>query len=147
MFTSIVGWDHLSQRLEKKDPFETRRDLTDASMAMVQARPLLGFGMGNWATVYPSFARVDDGRYANQAHNDWLQTAAEGGFIALAALLAFAAGLLRPAFRSLWGIGVVAMLVHGLVDYPLQKPILMAWLMVLSAAMLAAERSGSGVSP
>ena len=44
---------------------------------MIRERPLQGYGQGNWATVYPSHARVDDGRYANQAHNDWLQMFAE----------------------------------------------------------------------
>jgi O-antigen ligase len=89
--------------------------------------------------VYPRFATVDDGRYANQAHNDWLQCWAEAGIPGFLALSAFALLVVRPSFASVWGIGIVAVLLHGLVDYPLQKPVLTAWMSVLAAAVSVAE--------
>ena len=139
VFTALVGWDRLQTRLERRDVFETRRDLTSATLEMIQARPLLGYGLGNWATAYPAHASVDDGRYANQAHNDWLQSFAEGGILNLLALAAFALLIFRPAISSIWGVGILAFLLHGLVDYPLQKPILTAWMSVLAGALAASE--------
>ena len=106
---------------------------------MIQDRPLTGYGLGNWATVYPKYASVDDGRYANQAHNDWLQSFAEGGVLGFFALAAFACAIFRPALVSVWGVGLLAFLLHGLVDYPLQKPILTAWMSVLAGAVAAAD--------
>ena len=35
--------------------------------------------MGTWPEAYPGYARFDDGSFVNQAHNDWVQWAAEGG--------------------------------------------------------------------
>jgi hypothetical protein len=43
---------------------------------------------------------------------------------------------LRPAFRSAWGIGVVAVFLHAAVDYPFSRPALAAWI-VVAIALLA----------
>jgi hypothetical protein len=48
------------------------------------------------------------------------------------------------ALRSLWGIGIVTVFVHSLVDFPLQAPALEFWVFAFLGA-LAAE-SGS-ISP
>jgi hypothetical protein len=53
-------------------------------------------------------------------------------------LLAVAVWAARPAFRTIWGLGVVSIFLHSLVDYPLQRPQLAAWVIIL-IAMLAAE--------
>ena len=46
---------------------------------MAQSHPWFGIGLGTWPIVYPSYALIDTGSFANQAHNDWLQWTAEGG--------------------------------------------------------------------
>jgi O-antigen ligase len=58
---------------------------------MAREKPWTGFGLGIWPTVYPANALYDDGTFVNEAHNDWLQWAVEGGVPLVAAMLA------RPA--------------------------------------------------
>ena len=70
---------------------------------MVRDRPLAGFGLGTWSDAYPAYAHFDDGNFVNQAHNDWVQWAAEGGVPFFLIMLAIAALTVRPAIRSLWG--------------------------------------------
>ncbi len=121
IFIAAVGWEPLWRKFQREDQYGHRRDLLYSSLEMARDRPLTGFGLGTWSLAYPAYARFDDGRFDNQAHNDWVQWAAEGGlpFFALMALLA---GLLvRPAVRSVWGVGLLAVLVHCLVDYHFQQ--------------------------
>ena len=39
----------------------------------------------------------------------------------VACMIIFAGLLLKPAIRSIYGLGVVALLLHALVDYPMQQ--------------------------
>jgi O-antigen ligase len=137
-FTAAVGWEHLLERFEHPYPQDLRLEALRASGEMVRARPWLGTGLGTWATAYPGYAAFDPGVRLNQAHNDWAQWAAEGGLPFVGLLLMFAASLGRRAVRSIWGIGVLALLLHGLVDYPLQqRPGLAAWFFAAAGAVAA----------
>ena len=65
---------------------------------------------------------------------------APGGMIAAgpgAAPLSIAIWSLRPAANSLWGIGIVAIFLHCLVDYPIQRPALGGFFFVLLGALAA----------
>ena len=42
---------------------------------------------------------------------------------------------LRPAFRSVWGLGVVAVFLHAIVDYPFSRPALGCWPILLLALL------------
>ena len=47
---------------------------------------------------------------------------------------------LRPAFRSVWGLGVVAVFLHAIVDFPFSRPALGAWpILVLSLLAFTGE--------
>lgn len=117
-----AGPDRLYDKLSgKTDPFAGRREFNQSSLAMIKARPLQGFGLGNWPTAYPGYASFDDGLYANQAHNDWLQWTVEGGIPLLVMMLAIAAWAFPRAIRSVWGLGVATVLIHCLWDYPMQR--------------------------
>jgi O-antigen ligase len=96
-------------------------------------------GLGTWSTAYPAYALRDNGLFANQAHNDWAQWAVEGGLPFLLLMLWIAVRSVRPALRSLWGIGVLAVFVHSLVDYPLQRPALAGFFFVFLAVMESAR--------
>ena len=85
------------------------------------ARPITGWGLGAWSEVYPGFASYDDGSFVNQAHNDWAQWAVEGGSLVFLLILFVALRVARPAWHSVWGIGILAVLVHCAVDYPMQQ--------------------------
>ena len=121
VFAGAVGWAPLFEKLRREDQLAERRELMLSTAEMARERPLFGFGLGTWATAYPAYARFDDGRRDNQAHNDWLQWAAEGGLPFLALMLLMAGMLAGPAWRSGWGVGLLAVLVHCLVDYHFQQ--------------------------
>jgi hypothetical protein len=138
LFTAMAGWQALRHRLWQPDPFAGRREFLASSVAMLRDRPAMGFGLGNWARAYPRYALFDDGAYVNQAHNDWMQWAVEGGVPFLALLLSLAAMVVPAALRSVWGIGLVSVWMHCLVEYPLQqRPGIGAWFFVLLGVLAA----------
>jgi len=141
-FAMIVSWQPLRQRFnDDRDPFAGRREYVLSTLDMVRDRPAMGFGLGNWARVYPKYALSDDGSFVNQAHNDWLQWTAEGGVPFLVILLSLVALAAPAAIRSVWGIGLLSVWIHGLVDYPLQqRPGVGAWFFVLLGVLAAAAR-------
>jgi O-antigen ligase len=108
---------------------------------MVRDRPLSGFGLGTWPETYPGYAQFDDGTYVNQAHNDWIQWTAEGGLLFLVLMLAIAAWSVGPAVRTLWGVGILSVLLHALIDYPMQqRPALAALFFALLGALAVSGR-------
>jgi O-antigen ligase len=137
MLAAAAGPATLVQKFELRDPYAAR---TQASLVMIRDRPLLGFGLGNWATAYPGYATRDLGLYINQAHDDWAQWAAEGGLPFAALMLAIAAWSARRAFRTGWGLGVVAVFVHCLVDYPIQRTGVAFVFFAMLGAIAADER-------
>jgi O-antigen ligase len=140
----IAGWETTWQRLQEPNPYSLRADLLRSSIAMTRDRPLTGFGLGAWSSAYPGYARFDDGTFVNQAHNDWAQWAVEGGIPFLALMLGVVALLARPAFRSLWGLGLMAVFVHAWIDYPFeQRPALAAFLFAMAGALCAGEATAS----
>ena len=135
VFTAVVGWERVWERLETPDPFATRREFNISSMHMIAARPGVGSGLGTWPVVYPAYAIIDTGTFANRAHANWLEWTAEGGLpfgIAMATLFVWC---LRPAFDSVWGIGAIAVFLHATVDYPFSRPALAAWTVVMIALL------------
>jgi len=146
VFTAVVGWESVWVRLWTPDPLGIRRQLALSTVQMIRSHPWFGTGLGTWPTVYPQYAIVDVGLFANQAHNDWLQWTAEGGFPLGIALLTLFIWSLRPAFRTVWGIGILAVFLHAIVDYPFSRPALGSWV-ILILAMLAAESSVTSASP
>jgi O-antigen ligase len=147
--TLAFGSEVLWRRMSQPDPFGYRPEIQVAALSMVAARPWTGFGPGTFETVYPAYARFDIGQVVNHAHNDWLEWAAGGGIPFLLLLGAFAIRHLRPAVSSVWGIGVVGVFLHALVDYPFQRLGVAGWVFVMLAAIAAEHRSGkpSGGKP
>jgi O-antigen ligase len=138
VFTGVVGWESVWHRFWSPDPMAVRTELAMSSLRMIAAHPWFGVGLGAWPTVYPRYAIVDIGAFANQAHNDWLQWAAEGGVPFALVMAGLFFWCLRTASRTVWGLGVVAVFLHALVDYPFSRPALGSW-SILIMAMLASE--------
>jgi len=137
-FAAIVGWTHVWARLWLPDPMTMRREIAISSFRMIADHPYTGTGLGTWPTIYPRYAIFDPDVFANRAHDDWLQFTAEGGIpfgILIFTLLIWS---LRPAFRSIWGLGVISVGLHAFVDYPFSRPALGSW-PILILAMLAAN--------
>lgn len=136
-FTLIVGWQTVWGRFLVPDLYGERREYAISTLHMIRDRPWFGFGIGTWPTAYTRYAIFDDGKIANRAHSDWLEWTADGGLplgIMMATLFIWC---IRPAFRSIWGLGVIAVFVEATVDYPFSRPALGSW-PILVIAMLAA---------
>ena len=143
LFTLVVGWQPVWNRFREPDPFLHRQDLLSSTLGMIADRPWLGWGLGTWPVVYPAYARFDIGMFANHAHNNWAEWTAEGGLPFVLLLLAVAVWSARLALRRPWGLGVPAVFLHSLVDFPLQHPALNMPLFTLLGAMAAAEPDDS----
>lgn len=148
VFIAVVGWETILHRFQEPNPYSLRANLLQSSLSMVRDRPLAGFGLGAWSTAYPAYARYDDGTFVNQAHNDWVQWAAEGGLPMLVIMAAVVALLARPAFNSLWGLGLLAVWIHAWVDYPFeQRPALAAFFFAIAGALVATTASPEARRP
>jgi O-antigen ligase len=140
VFTGVVGWRALLDRFELPDPFVHRREMLQSSLAMARERPGMGFGLGSFQEAYPAYATFDIGLIVNHAHNDWAEWLAEGGVPFLLLLASVALWAVRPAFRSIWGLGLISVFLHALVDYPMQRLGLAAWVFVMLGTLAAEER-------
>jgi O-antigen ligase len=140
VLAAVVGWQPIWARLQEPNPYSVRLDLVKASVAMVSDRPWIGSGLGTWSIAYPGYALFDDGTFVNQAHNDWIQWAAEGGIPMLLLLFGVAVWTIRPALRTIWGIGMLAVFLHCLVDYPMQqRPALATFFFAILGALAGAS--------
>jgi O-antigen ligase len=135
VFAAVVGPERVWMRIQN-DPSGGRAELNQVSAAMWRDRPLTGFGLGAWPTVYPHYALSDDGFFANQAHNDWAQAAVEGGVPAFLCYLGLFLWTVRAGWRAPWGFGLSFVLLHALVDYPIHRQAL-GVLFFLVAGVLA----------
>lgn len=144
VLAAAAGGDTLMQRFRDPDPLRYRREIYASSLAMIAERPWTGYGLGTFATVYPEFATFDAGAAVEHAHNDWLEWTGEGGWPYAAVWVLLAVAALRPALRSIWGIGIVAVFLHALADYPFARFGVAAWLFILVGA---SENSSAKTAP
>ena len=136
---AVAGFDRVVERLKSPDQLAARRQINEASIDMIKAHPGIGWGLGTYVPVYPRFARYDDGTYVNHAHNDWLEWSAEGGVLFAGLMLVVFLWTLLPAWRSVWGIGVIFVCINALVDYPFARLAVCGWYFAL-VGMLAGHR-------
>ena len=137
---ALAGAGTLVERWGQPDPLRERREIQQSALAMIAERPIRGFGIGTFARVYPAYARFDPGAAVEHAHNDWLEWAAEGGLPYALAWVVVAVSVVKPAARAMWGLGVLAVFLHALVDYPFARFGVSAWTMALIGALSADDR-------
>ena len=141
VFIYAAGFETLISKLQENDQLAVRRNIDRSSVHMIRARPLTGWGLDTYVPVYRMFALYDDGTFVNRAHNDWLQWAAEGGVFFAAAMLAVFAWSIRPAIHSGWGVGLIAICLHALVDYPFARFGVCGWYFCLLGMLPGLPRS------
>ena len=134
----------------------TRLNIDRDALKMFAAKPITGWGLGVFPTVYPQFRSFPTNFFINEAHNDYLQLLVEMGGLGFAVMLWFLWALYRHGIRKLknWAedtngalalaamLGVSGILVHSFVDFNLQIPANAALFYVLCA--LAAMDSQFG---
>jgi len=138
VFVYAAGFDVVIKKLQQSDQLAVRRSINQSSLEMIRERPVLGWGLETYVPVYRMFAHYDDGTYVNRAHNDWAQWAAEGGIPFAIFMLVLFGWSFRPAIASVWGIGLISICLHALVDYPFARFGVCGWYFAL-VPMLAAE--------
>lgn len=157
-FLVWLGGNELTQRLASIHA-ETHGELSGGTrvtidrdcLRMLMKRPLLGWGLGTFPTVYPGFRSFYTTFFVNQAHNDYLQLLVEGGLAGFAIAVWFLVRVFRQAASKLtnWAetatgalsvaamLGCIGILVHSLLDFNLQIPANAALFYVLCALAAA----------
>ena len=153
-FLIWLGGNELTQRMASIHG-ETQAELTGGTrftidrdcLRMLFQRPVLGWGLGTFPTVYPGFRSFYSTFFVNEAHNDYLQLLVETGLAGFAIAVWFLAVVFRRAAAKLedWNqtttgvltaaslLGCVGILVHSFLDFNLQIPANAALFYVLCA--------------
>jgi len=128
------------------------------SFPMVRQRPLLGWGLGTFATVYPGYRTFYINMLVNAAHDDYLQLLVEAGVLGFTAILVFVVLLYyyglqkirrwqhRPAggYAMAALAGCTGLLTHSFVDFNLHIPANGIMFFCLAAASCALPQTSNG---
>lgn len=148
--------EHLQNKSEKAD-VTSRLAIVRDSIPMILQCPLLGYGLGNFVEVFPSFRTFYTNQFVNAAHNDYVQAIVEIGLLGFALIAALIFFLFREALRKTtnWQhdyesslalaalVGCCGILIHSFCDFNLQVPANAALFAVLAGAAVT-RRSGTG---
>ncbi len=113
-----------------------RSSIDRDTLHMFRDKPVLGWGLGTFPTVYPQFRTFYTNFFVNEAHNDYLQLLSETGLVGFGIMIWFLVVLFRSAIPKIgtWMVdvngavtlacllGVSGILVHSLFDFNLQIP-------------------------
>jgi O-antigen ligase len=137
--------------------FQSRGWIWRDTITLIQANWVTGVGLGAFETAYSLYSQHDGSVIVSQAHNDYLQIVADGGAAGAAIVVWFLIVLFRDfarAFRSRdkmgigmalgCGGGIVAMLVHSLLDFNLQLPSNALLFLALTAVVSNIGTAASG---
>ena len=150
----LVG-DGLERRLRDVGPdWGKRSEIYSQTVKAIDDAPLLGTGLGTFASVYRSHRTEGIRRGVRMAHNDYLELALELGLPAAALFvaaifglaLACAGGVLgrrRDAVHPAVGVAVCTLVgAHSLVDFSLQIPaVAVTFALVLGVAVAQCWRT------
>ena len=151
VFLVFLGKVQVLGRLGNLGP-DMRLKITKDCLRMFSHRPVLGWGLGTFPTVYPGYRSFYTNLFVNEAHNDYAQLLVETGLLGFGLMLWFLIRLFQyglPTSRRWefkWDgavslaalLGCTALLFHSFVDFNLQIPANAALFYVLCG--LAASR-------
>jgi O-antigen ligase len=152
-FLVFLGKGQVLGRLGDLGP-GIRLNITTDCLKMFSHRPVWGFGLGTFPTVYPSYRTFYTNLFVNEAHNDYAQVLVETGLLGFGLMLWFLICLYQhglPTSRRWefkWDgalslaalLGCTGILFHSFVDFNMQIPANAALFYVLSA-LAASELS------
>ena len=124
-----------------------RPQITKDSLKMFLQRPVWGWGLGAFPTVYPRYRSFYTNLFIHEAHNDYAQLLTEMGLLGFALAIWFLIGVYRRGlsasqrWQNHWDgtvslaalIGCTGILLHSFVDFNLQIPANTALFYVLCA--------------
>ena len=133
-----------------------RLQITKDSLRMFTHRPVWGWGLGTFPTVYPGYRSFYTNLFINEGHNDYVQLLVETGLLGFGLMVWFLIRLFQyglPTSRRWefkWDaalslaalLGCTGLLFHSFVDFNLQIPANAAMFYVL-CALAASELSSS----
>ncbi|MGA7564459.1 MAG: O-antigen ligase family protein [Terriglobales bacterium] len=113
-----------------------RLNITKDSLRMFSKRPVWGWGLGTFPTVYPSYRSFYTNLFVNEAHNDYAQLLVETGLLGFGLMLWFLVRLYQYGLPTShrwefqWDgavslaalLGCTGILLHSFVDFNLQIP-------------------------
>ena len=134
-FLVFLGKVQVLGRLGNLSP-DMRWSITKDSLKMFSHRPVLGWGLGTFPTVYPAYRSFYTNLFVNEAHNDYAQLLVETGLLGFGLMVWFLVRLYRcvsltsrrwefkwdgaVSFAAL--LGCTGLLFHSFVDFNLQIP-------------------------
>jgi len=142
------------------DPTTGRSHYWSVTLDVIKTNPILGSGLGSLSVIYPRFDTRNGMYRLEQAHNDYLQTLADGGIVGAILGLSFLIILFRKGFmrrktedKFRRGVatgalaGCFAVLVHSAFDFTLHTTANALLFLVLAAMATLDHRvdeSGGG---
>jgi O-antigen ligase len=147
---AILALPPILQRFDTEGAPEVRLERWPLVVETADTFLPLGSGIGSFDAVYRSVEPVEelDSTFFNQAHNDYLETWLEAGWLGIGLILAFLIWYARRCWTA-WkappsgdwdlqraaSIGIGVLLLHSIVDYPLRTATL-AVVFALCCALL-----------
>jgi hypothetical protein len=162
------GFVGFMQRMEYQGIEDQRWPLAQVTARAAIANMPFGSGFGTFVPVFERFAPrtllVDQNRYVNHAHDDWLELWLTGGAPAILLAVGFFAWLGVSTFR-IWRsdqpeksvldlalaraapIVIMLLLLHSAMDYPLRIPAISVLFAMACAYLVPPRRIERGVVP
>ncbi len=145
-------WAHLTEEARMAD---SRPRVYAACLGVFAHAPILGTGLGSFADAFAIYRPAQILAYYDHAHSDYLEIAIETGFVGFALFYGGVIAAFRRAVRAVRDrqsrfartralgalAGVLAIGLHGLVDFNLSVPAnLVTAFALLAIAVTASER-------
>lgn len=153
----IAGQDLIQKLWKTGSDFPLRAEIYLQTLMAIEDRPILGTGLGTFASMYRSYRTEDIRPGVTKAHNDYLEIVLELGIPAGVLLLLSIVLLAVICVRGIWvrrrnyeypALGFatcILMGIHSLADFSMQIPAVAAtFMLVLGMAVTQSHSTMSG---
>lgn len=150
ILVAVLGLGPILDRFDSSAPPEARFERWPTVVVAAEGHLPMGAGFGSFERVYWTVETLEelDPTSLNRAHNEYLESWVEGGWLSVAVLIAFLIWFGRRAW-SAWSappgatadmaraasVGLLMILMHSAVEYPLRTVALMAVFALLAAIL------------